>query len=512
MQIPKEIRRYIVAGWRHRWLSLVLAWTVCLAGWAYTYTLPNQYRTTTRVFADADLILGQVLRGIAVESTATQQVELLQRTLLSRPNLERIVARTGLDLRASDAASYERLLAGLPGRIQIAAQGRNLFTITFTDPEPRMSHAVVSALLERFMEQATSTDRAQMDNARTFVNQQIAAYESQLRDAERRRADFRTRYMELLPMEGGGGMSRLEGSRGRVQALRGEVQDATTRRDLLQRQLDATPLLVAAPEFAAATAAAGESAVAQAEQRLRELRLRLTEQHPEVAAARAALEEARANPARNAPARAGPVPQRPNPLYEQIRVRLLDAEAQIVSLERQLRDEIAQVERLEALARTVPQVQAEFMNMDRDYAVLRRAYEELLTRRESVQIAGAARSEADRVRLEVVDPPVRPSEPIGPNRFLFATMALAAGLGAGVLLMLLLVQFDRSFYGIDDLRKIGLPVLGSVSLNGRTLAQPVALLLFGAGLGTLIAAYGVMLVGGPRIVARLGPLVRDFLT
>src|SRR3712207_3062747 len=98
MQILIELRRYAKVGWQHRWKAIALAWLVCIAGWAFVYSMPNQYRASTRIFADADAILSQLLRGIAVDSASTGQVELLQRTLLSRPNLERVATRTGLDL------------------------------------------------------------------------------------------------------------------------------------------------------------------------------------------------------------------------------------------------------------------------------------------------------------------------------------------------------------------------------------------------------------------------------
>ena len=68
------------------------------------------------------------------------------------------------------------------------------------------------------------------------------------------------------------------------------------------------------------------------------------------------------------------------------------------------------------MARGAPQLQAESLNLDRDYNVLRGNYENLLARRESIQIAGAARAGAERVRLDVIDPPTLPTEPVSPNR------------------------------------------------------------------------------------------------
>jgi polysaccharide chain length determinant protein (PEP-CTERM system associated) len=499
-------RRYAIAGWRHKWKALLLAWLVCLGGWAYVYTLPNQYRSSARIHADADAILGQVLSGIAVDSRPSSQVEVLQRTLFSRPNLERVAARTGLDLRADSAASREALLKRLEANLRLGLQTRNLFTITYTDTDARMSRDVVQALLTLFMERATANDRQQMENARTFVNQQIQAYEAQLREAEQRRAEFRTRYADLLPSETGGGATGLDNARSRLRTLQGNLQDAEARRDRLKQELEAIPPTLRAGE----TGAPGVNpAIAEAERTLRELRLQYTDQHPGVAAARNRLAELRATGGGGGGGGGGATV--PNPLYEPMRTRLLDAEGQVNSLQRQVRQETANVERLEALARTVPQLQAQFANLDRDYTVLRRSYEELLERRESVQIAGAARSEADRVRLEVVDPPTVPLTPVGPNRFLFATGVLAAGVGAGIALALLFVLLDRSFYTVLDLRKLGLPVIGSISSTEPPRRQGFAVVAFACGFGLLLFAYGAITAGGPALIARIPNLVARFI-
>ncbi|WP_270935704.1 XrtA system polysaccharide chain length determinant [Falsiroseomonas oryzae] len=502
-----QLRHYAIGGWRHRWKALMLAWVICLGGWFYAYSLPNQYRSSARIYADADIILSQLLSGLAVDSRPGSQVELLQRTLLSRPNMERVAARTGLDLRATTVAGRDALLTNLAANIRIAAQTRNLFTITYTDTDPRMAQDVVQTVLTMFMEQATANDRVQMENARNFINQQIASYEAQLREAEQRRAEFRARYAELLP--GDAGVSGLESARGRLLNTRDNLEDAIQRREMLRQQLEVTPQTLRLPDGSSA-----DPRVIAAEQQLRELRLRFTDSHPAVVAARNELNELRANPgprpgAANIPRAQGGTGI-PNPLYEQLRVRLLDTETQIASFQRTIRQEEMQIGRMEALARTAPQLQAQFMALDRDYNVLRRQHEELLGRRESVLLAGAARVGADRVRLEIVDPPVLPTDPIGPNRVIIASGALAAGIGAGVVLAFLFVQLDRSFYTVHDLRKLGLPVIGSISSTLPVRSEVLAVIVFAFGVAGLLAAYGIVTAGGPALIARLPELVARF--
>ena len=463
------VRRYSASAWRHRWKAVLLIWLVALTGWAGLRLLPDRYISTARIYADADAVLGMLLRGIAIDNSPAAQVDVLQRTLVSRPNLERVIDRTALSQRIASGQDREQIISTLARDLRFGSPSRNRFAVEYVDTDPRIAQEVVQHVVNLFLELASGSDRRQMDNARTFLVQQLEAYERQLREAERRRAEFTTRYQDLLVLNGS--TSRLDAVRIRIQAVRGELSDAISRRDLLKEQIAAIP---AATKAAPAPASA---ATLEAERRLIVLRQRYTDQHPEVAAARAAVVAARSVGDTDRTAAAAP---RTDTTREQLVGRIVDTDSQIASLQRQLRDLEAQSNQLEKMARDAPEVQAEFASLDRDYNMIRQKYEELLGRREAVNIADAARTGGDRVTLQVVDPPTFPTSPASPKRLLLAAVVLVAALGAGGALLFLLVQLDTSFYTIRDLRGIGIPVLGAISApsRGRLRWGDVTLLIF----------------------------------
>ena len=79
------------AIWRRRWVAVTVCWAVCLVGWVGVMAIPKKYEFAARIYVNADTLLQPLLQGLAVDTDPTRQVEYLQRTLLSRPNLEQLV-------------------------------------------------------------------------------------------------------------------------------------------------------------------------------------------------------------------------------------------------------------------------------------------------------------------------------------------------------------------------------------------------------------------------------------
>jgi polysaccharide chain length determinant protein (PEP-CTERM system associated) len=449
--------RYATLAWRRRWWAMLVAWMVCVVGWVGIALLPNQYEADARVFIDTDAFLTPVLKGIAVESSLQDELDLLQQMLLSRPNIERVIAKTDLQLQATTPVQTERLVERLGERIKVVAQTHTIFSITFRDPDRQLAADVVKAMLASFIENKAGDNRDELDRATTFVDGQIAQYESQLRDAEQKRAAFRRKYIDLLP--GDGGVNRLEQARTDVQTLTGKLEDARTRRTLISQQLATTPASMGSE---GGGGGGSSSALRAAEDRLHELRQIYTEEYPEVISQKRAVQQLRASGEGSDPVLRGRVI--PNPVYQEFRLRLVETEGEIASLERQVEAARAERDRLETIAKGVPGLEAEYTNLNRDYDIVRKNYDELVSRREGMRISEAAQRKANNTKLVILDPPSVPRVPVAPNRVLLALGVLVAGLGAGFGSIAAMMALDQSFHTVVELRAMGLPVIGSVSL------------------------------------------------
>jgi len=512
--IPSQAMPFVQALWRHRWLAVGTAWAVCTAGWIGAAFVPTKYESTARVYLNADPLLTPLLRGLAADTDPGRHLDFMQRTLLSRPNLEQLTRLTDLDTGIRTPAEKEALFKRLASDISVTPITLNLLSLSYRDSDPVVAKNIVQSLLTIFAEKMAGSSRAEMDSAQRFLDGEIASYRDQLRAAEKRRADLAEKYPDIVrgrsPEAAGGddNGNRLEQARGIVAQLKLELSDAVSKRDTIQKELAAVPTTLTVDHGAQVIVTGGH--LTPVEERLQELRrnldgllLKYTEEHPDVKAARQAIAQLQVEATKSSGGAAGQAGsavtkgQIANGAYDQIKVKLVDAEAVVAAAQRRLTEAETQQAKIEKIAQSAPGVLVQAQDLDRDYSVLKRNYIELVARRESTQIANAADTKTEKIQFRIVDPPQVPVVPVAPNRPLLVTYVLVLGIGAGLVTPLLVMQLDRSFATLGQLRNLGIPILGSVSRLSIGAAQRRATLqLVGvtASALVLVAVYGTLLM------------------
>jgi polysaccharide chain length determinant protein (PEP-CTERM system associated) len=190
-----------------------------------------------------------------------------------------------------------------------------------------------------------------------------------------------------------------------------------------------------------------------------------------------------------------------NPLYQQMKLQASQADALVASMQTRVDEYQRRVDKLQEMVDTIPKVEAEFKQLNRDYGVHKSNYNSLLQRREAASMAEQAEISGDQIRFRVVDPPRVPVEPSAPNRPLLMTGVLIVGLLAGAMLALLLYLINPTFDSPRSVMDVvGVPVLGAVAMvHGLKWErrQRHALIAYGIAVIGLLALYGgAMAVGG----------------
>ena len=524
------------ALWRRRWYAVAVSWLVCLVGWAFVMQLPSQYEAKARIYVDTDSILRPLMRGIAVDSNILSQVDLMQRTLLSTPNLQKVSHTADLDLVARSPAESEAMVNGLRQRITVSGEGRNLFSLAYTGPNRETATKVVQSLLTVFVESNLGSSRQDIVSARSFIDAQLQSYSQQLDQAEQRVAAFKAKNIGYLPGDDNYS-AKLDGARAQLGKTQADLAEELQKKASLNAQLTSIPQTIdsysAGPELGpgrspqgdavpsvAESTAASEFATANA--RVAELQKQLntelenyTEQHPDVVNTRRLLEQARqdaktkeANLRASRTQRAKPGQSglaadprathstAPNPVYEQLQLQLVTVETNIASLQTRVQHDQAEVDKWQGLAKTVPEVAAEMTKLTRDYDSIRKAYDDMRSRREAAKLGSDMDTQTQTIQFRIIDPPQTSQEPVAPKRQVLLSMVLFGGIAAGVAFAFLLSQIDDSVMSIRQLKEfIAVPVLGAVSMvasASRGGSRKFGLAAFGTCCLCLVLAYAAV--------------------
>lgn len=461
--------------WRRRRYAALVAWVVCVAGWAFVSTMPDIFRSTAVVYIDTETILRPLLSGLAIEPNIQAEVALMERTLTSRPNLEKVARLTDLDLTTKSRAELEVLLERLRSRISVQNKQQNLFSISFEDASPKRARDVVSALLSIFVESNLGQSRQDMDTARRFIEEQIKLYETKLEESERRLADFKQQNMGLISVSKEGAFQvRLEQAQGALEQAQTDLKDAELRRSTLQRELSSVPQFFPSDASATGPPTNIEMQILQLETQLEDLLSRYTEQHPDVVQTRRRLEALRAQQqkeiakaaewAGGEKAGGGKAVGPSNPVYEQLKIQLVQEEAKIATLRNRVSEARTRLDQVQQEANRVPELEAELARLNRDYGVLLSRHQELVARREQERMSRAREVEAQDVKFRVLQAPEIPVRPSGPDRYLFLSFVLVVGLGSGAGFALLLGLSSDTFNNPNQLKEaFPFPVIGTVS-------------------------------------------------
>jgi polysaccharide chain length determinant protein (PEP-CTERM system associated) len=490
---------FLKAIWKYRWYAVVITWIIAIIGWIVVYRLPNDYQASARVYVDTQSVLQPLLAGMTSTPNVEQQVAFMRRTLISRPNVERVMRMVDLDVKAKTAKDHEQLTDELMSQIRIGGTERDdIYTITYNNPNPKLGKDIVQSFLTIFVEGSFGNKKQDSEKAVNFIEDQIKSYEEKLAAAENALKDFKIRNMSLLPRGGGDYSAKLGEMLDALSAAKLELVEAEQSRNAIKRQ-------IAGEEPAPVTGKVAEQAVDNPEidgrisalnKNLDALRMQYTEVHPDIVSAKrliAQLEEKKAAEAK-LHKRAGDPGANYSPMLQQMNVALSVAEARVGGLKARVDELTSRAARLQSQSTSVPEIEAQLTQLNRDYSVNKENYEKLLGRRESAKLSGDLSTATDMLTFRVIDPPTAPQIPSGPNRPRLFSIVFIGALVAGLGVALLMSQIRPTFMTQTALRDVtGVTILGSIGMNWTTEQQvkrKSRLYAFGAAVAVLFTAYG----------------------
>lgn len=482
-EVLEQVLDYLKGIWIKRRFIIISTWLICPLGWYFVAKMPNVYESQARVYVDTQSLLRPLLRGLTIETDPQMQIRLMVKTLLSRPNLEKIARMSDLDIQAKNDSEFDAIIEGLKNDIKISQSGReNIFTLSIEDSDAERAKTIVQSSLTVFIENTLGENRQDSDTAQRFLDSQIKEYESRLVVAENKLKEFKQKYNSVLSSDNGNFYSNLNAEKTRLREVELELKETQTQLDSANAQLAGEEPVVGlfsqnkiqSPNNNLTTSYDGR--IAQLEATLDGLLVKYTKRHPEVKEVTRRLEELQKQRQKELEDYYSSIKDQSetssfgsidaNPVYQDMKIQANRLANLVASLQVRAEDYRKRVSELEEKIYSIPEIEAQLVALNRGYDITKGKYEELLNRKETAQLAQQADETSDKIQFRVVDPPMAANLPSGPPRVLFFVGVFIVGLGVGVAISLLMSQINPVVTSeAQVLKEIGLPVFGVVSAS-----------------------------------------------
>ena len=493
-----QLREKIGLLWAHKWIILGVFVLVVAAAGIYTYSLPNQYRTSSLLLIKPDSpstlvsTRGRMVPGLAGNRSLSNQLFVLRQ---SRELAQRVADRMVEMYPDGDGPAImyagetrqplnaDQLAGRLMGRVRASAGGEEIDAIrlTSTSTDPQEAALLVNLFSEEYVEFSRDRSRQSVQATYDFLEEQSESLRADMEDAEQNLVDFMQReeavaldqetsntITRITQLESGRAQLRieLEMTRARFQAqqdnlesiepqlaerlasnIDSELARVQEERVRLQQQFD--DALEQNPDLTPnANGTALERELARTQARIDRLDARaqdIATQYVDQA-----LAAGGAGPGEDSERGVGYVAEQREQLVQQ-RIQISGMEARLDNIEEQLTENRTRLQELPAQSLELAQLQRERRSAEQVYSFVRQQMQETRMTLES-EIGNA----------EVVRFAGVPSTPFAPtpreNMILAALLGLA--LGAGFVIMLDLL--DTRVRQPDDIRDTGEHLMGVV--------------------------------------------------
>jgi polysaccharide biosynthesis transport protein len=429
-----EYKKYLQVISRRKELFVLLALLIMSVVFAVSYLLPKKYESTSTVFIEKNVI-SELVKGITVTPSMEDTINVLTYAITSRTLLTKVVDSMDMNLTGKSDTDYETLIKDLQLKTRVKVKDKNLFTISFTDANPRVARDFVNTLVRFYIEQSISSKRGESYGATKFLTEQIDTFNTKLEKAESE--------VNTYKRDKGGVISIDEGKLFQeINTAQQKLYDLELRRRQLEGMRQATqkandPLQVR---------------LSALQKRLDELRVSYTESYPEVLKVKGDIDTVK----EQIVARKGEA----SPPLDPQELARIDSEVSAIKVT------VSGLQRYIAtnknLLQSIPSARAGLDKLELEKKNQKNIYDQLFARQGQSEVSKQMEVQDKSTTFRVVDPAILPVKPSSPNRVRIMLLGLLGGVAGSFGLLVLLDQLDGSVQEVAFVKGLGSPVLAII--------------------------------------------------
>ncbi len=470
---------------RRFWYVAVPFFLISLAALLYCIFTPRTFKAQTVILVEPQRVPGEY-----VSSTVTIDLRSRLRTITqqvkSRTRLEKIIAEYDLYPETRATATMTDAVETFRKNIDVEVRGGyQAFEVSFKGPDPVKVRDVTNTIANQFIEDNLRLREAQAAGTTQFLDREMERLKQILEEKDGALRRFKEKYRGLLPENMDQNYRMMSHLQQQLDSINTTIQQTKDRRILLESQLGNLQ------RMSRVDSAEGPEKydvvppdLSELRLRLKNLRARYSDKHPDVINTKAAierlekdLEEEKGRRPSEEAAGSGSEPgsseSRPSEgafLYSTEQMQDLATQIRLIDQEmNQLRQKKDETEKELNLYRSRveegPKIEQMLLDLKRGYAEVDNNYRSLLDKKFKAKLAENLEVSQQGEQFTILDLAALPDKPYKPDVRKALAMGLLLALCGGLGLAVLLEYLDSSFYSAKELENtLKLPALISIPL------------------------------------------------
>jgi polysaccharide chain length determinant protein (PEP-CTERM system associated) len=444
---------------RRRWIILVPLSIALVAGIYLAITLPKIYEAKTLILVESQRVPQNYVQSIVTEDTA-QRINTISQQIMSRTNLEKIIKDFNLYSGPQQNALFmEDMVAGLRRQISVevirGVRETNAFTVSYKGKDPHTVMRVVNALAFYFIDENLKVRESQAIGTSVFLEAELESMRVKLEELEEKIKEYRSTNMGELPEQLDTNLRILERLQSDMGSRQQSLREAKIRLAELKNQVsgrEPSIVVIGGTE----RPSEGAATLDQLRSQLEALQTRYTDRHPDILRVKKQIADLEARPLDHEDLANLRLPP-------ELRRQMADVQREIQIAESEVDNLRVQIALYQKRVENIPKREQELLSLNRDYQNIRTTYQSLLTRKLEADIAVNMERKQKGEQFRIVDPARVPERPISPDMRKLLLFTVAAGLGIGAGLALLMEFVKQSYRSPAEIEaQHGLPVLVSI--------------------------------------------------
>jgi polysaccharide chain length determinant protein (PEP-CTERM system associated) len=429
-----DYKKYIELVVRRKELFLKLALLIMTAAIILSYVLPKKYEASSTVFIEKNVI-NELVKGITVTPSMEDTIKVLTYAITSRTLLNKAADSLDMNVTKKDGTEMDEFYKKLQKNTVVKVKGTDLFTISYTDDDPRMARDFTNTLVRLYIEENTSSKRGESYGATKFLSEQIDSFKQKLEKADQDLNAFKREKGGVIAVDEAKLFEEINVSQQKLYDLELRRRQLEGMRKVTRKSSD--PL---------------QTRMAALQRRLDELRVQYTDSYPEIIQIKSDMETIRTQlKTRGA-------------TYQPLDPQELDKiESEIAALKASEASLRRYISTNQGLLRSLPSAKAQLERLEAEKVNQKDIYDKLYARHGQSEVSKQMEVQDKSTTFRIVDPAIMPQRPVSPNRLKIMLLGMVGGVAGSFGILYLMDQMNDTVRDVDFIKGLGVPLLAVIS-------------------------------------------------